>query len=79
MTRIVPLLPGDPGAGDGQGSALLDAARDLLELVLDVRGMPDESERCDDLCGNVWCHESGCVAMKLRAARTAIAKAEGRS
>lgn len=57
---------------------LLAALKDLLEIVVNVRGTPEAGgDPCSALCDNSWCHEFGCIPMKVAAADAAIAKAEG--
>ena len=57
--------------------ALVAALEDLLIVAQNARceGETCEAEEPEDLCA--LCHEIGCVGMKIRAARAALALAKG--
>lgn len=63
---------------------LISAAPDLYEALKDYHEIIEAlnltvyDEDCDDLCGHDVCREFGCESMKIRRARAAIAKAEGK-
>ena len=72
--RIVQCVNACAGLSDPEATitALVEALQELIEVVDGVRGLPDESEKCDELCGNSWCQSLGCIPMKMQQARAAL-------
>jgi hypothetical protein len=57
-----------------QSTTLTARVEELLAIVEAIPGTPNEmpSEPCDELCGNSWCNEFGCIANKIRDARAVL-------
>lgn len=58
-----------------QWASLFAAAPDLLAALQALADKVDQTSDCDHK--RAWCEEVGCIGVQVKAARAAIAKAEG--